>query len=63
MVYLLLIFMIDDGAVADVDFLDALQTLDTFGFDGRLAVVAHHATDVDVLELGRPLAVGLCEHW
>lgn len=55
--------MIDDGAVADVDILDALQTLDTFGFDGCLAVVAHHATDVDVLELGRPLAVGHCEHW
>ena len=57
------ILAIDDGAVADVDVVDALQSFDALGLDACLAVITYHIVDVDILELRCPLAVSISKYW
>ncbi len=50
-VYLPVVLAVDEGGVADVDVVDAVESLDSAGLDGSLDSLASDAVDVDALEL------------
>ena len=54
-IYLLAVGVVHEGTVLDVDIAHVVQSEDASGLDGGTCTVAHHAVDMDVLEVGRHL--------